>query len=192
MKKAEIQAADGRRATPAARRVRALCQVAMGAAVMAVCAFITVPFSAVPFTMQTFGVFLILLLLGGKKGTAAVAVYLALGAAGAPVFSGFRGGFSVLVGPTGGYLWGFLALALLYLTFEKLCARRVLIESFLLIGGLLLCYAAGTLWFLHLTGRTAGEALLLCVVPYVLPDLLKLYLACFVAFRVRRAFPAAR
>ena len=164
MKKAEIRAADGRRATPAARRVRALCQVAMAAAVMAVCAFITVPFSAVPFTMQTFGVFLILLLLGGKKGTAAVAVYLALGAAGAPVFSGFRGGFSVLVGPTGGYLWGFLAVALLYLAFEKLCARRVLIESLLLIGGLALCYACGTLWFLHLTGRTAGEALLLCLI----------------------------
>ena len=190
MKKEGAPAPEKTRERRMSGRVRALCEVAMAVAITAVCAFITVPFSAVPFTMQTFGVFLILLLLGGKKGTVAVTVYLALGATGAPVFSGFRGGVPVLVGPTGGYLWGFLACALLYLAFEKLCRRRVLLESLLLLGGLLLCYAAGTLWFMHLTGRTAGEALLLCVVPYILPDLAKLYLACFVAARVRRAVAA--
>ena len=187
MKKEESFAGESKRSGPASARVRALCQVAMSVAIMAVCSYITVPFSAVPFTMQTFGVFLILLLLGGKKGTVAVSVYLALGAVGAPVFAGFRGGAGVLVGPTGGYLWGFLTCALLYLALEKLCRRRLLSESFVLIGGLLLCYLCGTLWFVHLTGRTFGEALMLCVVPYVLPDLLKLYLACFVAGRVRKA-----
>lgn len=192
MKKEPISTAVSRRETPAARRLRALCQIAMAVAIMAVCAFITVPFSAVPFTMQTFGVFLSLLLLGGKKGTVAVSVYLALGAVGAPVFSGFRGGAGVLVGPTGGYLWGFLFCALVYLAFEKVCRRRLLFESFLLIGGLFACYVCGTLWFMHLTGRTAAEALFLCVAPYVLPDVLKLYLACLIAARVRRAVFGAR
>lgn len=173
-------------------RVRSVCQIAMAVAVMAVCAFITVPLSAVPFTMQTFGLFLSLLLLGGRRGTAAVAVYLALGAAGAPVFSGFRGGAAVLIGPTGGYLFGFLAVALLYLLLEKVCRGRLFLQSLVLAGGLCLCYACGTLWFVHLTARTAPEALLLCVAPYVVPDLLKLYLSCFVAGRVFRSLGRAR
>jgi len=187
MKKEEISSSSqtGERRTDS--RVRSLCEIAVAVAVMAACAFITVPFSVVPFTMQTFGVFLALFLLGGKKGAIAVAVYLAVGAAGAPVFSGFGGGAGVLVGPTGGYLWGFLACALLYLAFERSCGRRLWLCSLVMIGGLLLCYLFGTLWFMQLTARTAGEALLLCVVPYILPDLLKLYLACFVAGRARRA-----
>ena len=78
-----------------------LVLIALFAALMALCAWVTVPY-AVPFTMQTFGVFLALLLLGGKRGTICMAVYLLLGAVGLPVFSGFRGGVGALVGSTGG------------------------------------------------------------------------------------------
>ena len=85
---------------------------ALFAALMAVCSWITIPY-VVPFTMQTFGVFLALLLLGGKRGTICMAVYLLLGAVGLPVFSGFRGGVGALVGSTGGYLVGFIVSALL-------------------------------------------------------------------------------
>ena len=84
-----------------------LVLIALFAALMALCAWVTVPY-AVPFTMQTFGVFLALLLLGGKRGTICMAVYLLLGAVGLPVFSGFRGGVGALVGSTGGYLVGFI------------------------------------------------------------------------------------
>ena len=180
-----IEKETKRETRTAGARIRALCEIAMAVAVMAVCAFITVPFSLVPFTMQTFGVFLVLFLLGGRRGTVAVTLYLALGAVGAPVFAGFHGGVGVLLGPTGGYLWGFLACALLYLALEKLCCRHILIESLVLVGGLALCYACGTAWFVHITARTVPEALMLCVVPYIVPDLLKLYLACFIAGRVR-------
>ena len=89
-----------------------LVLIALFAALMALCAWVTVPY-AVPFTMQTFGVFLALLLLGGKRGTICMAVYLLLGAVGLPVFSGFRGGVGALVGSTGGYLVGFIVSALL-------------------------------------------------------------------------------
>jgi peptide/nickel transport system permease protein len=81
---------------------------------MTLCAWMSVTVGQMAFTMQTFGVFLTVLLLGGGSGTAACCVYLLLGALGLPVFSGFQGGIGVLLGPTGGYLFGFLATALIY------------------------------------------------------------------------------
>ena len=87
--------------------VKDLAQISMMTALTAVCAWLTIPFT-VPFTMQTFAVFTTLLLLDGRKGTIAILLYIALGAAGVPVFSGFGAGIGVLAGPTGGYIVGFL------------------------------------------------------------------------------------
>ena len=85
--------------------VRDMAFIAAMSAVIAVCAWITIPL-AVPFTLQIFGVFMALRLLGGKKGTLSILVYIALGAVGLPVFSGFQGGIGVLAGPTGGDIAG--------------------------------------------------------------------------------------
>ena len=96
------------------QRTRNLTFTALFAAVIAVCAQITVPMpSGVSFTLQTFAVALAGYLLGAKYGTLTVLVYLLLGAVGAPVFSAFHGGFHILLGKTGGYLWGFLPMAFL-------------------------------------------------------------------------------
>ncbi|MBQ1422124.1 MAG: biotin transporter BioY, partial [Firmicutes bacterium] len=95
-----------------------LALVALFAAVMAVCSWITVP-AAVPFTLQTMGVFLAVGLLGGKRGTISVLVYLFLGAIGLPVFSGFAGGLGYMMGATGGYIIGFLFSALIMWFMEK-------------------------------------------------------------------------
>lgn len=89
-------------------RTRDLVLIAIFAAMMAVCAWISVPVLAVPFTLQSFGVFMALLCLGGKRGTAAICVYVLLGAVGAPVFSGFNGGIGAIMGATGGYIIGFI------------------------------------------------------------------------------------
>lgn len=91
-------------------KTRDMALIAAFAAVITVCAWISVP-AAVPFTLQTFAVFLAVGLLGGKRGTIAVAVYILLGAVGVPVFSGFNGGLGALLGITGGYILGFLAAA---------------------------------------------------------------------------------
>ena len=93
-------------------KIRKMTRCALLAAVMAVCAWISVPVGELAVSLQTFAVFLTLGFLGGRLGSAAVLVYLLLGAAGVPVFAGFRGGIGVLLGPTGGYLWGFLAACL--------------------------------------------------------------------------------
>ncbi len=136
----------------------------------------------ITFTMQTFGVFLALFTLGGKWGCAAITVYLLLGTAGLPVFSGFQGGIGVLAGATGGFLWGFLAGGLVYWGFEKLCKP---IGALL---GLAACYACGSLWFCLFAGEAGvGAALLSCVVPYLIPDLGKLTLAATLAQRLRSA-----
>lgn len=91
-----------------------LAYIALMAALIALCAWISVPLGPVPFTMQTFGIFAALGLLGGRRGTLAFLSYLLLGIVGLPVFSGFSAGAGVLFGATGGYLLGYLAAALLF------------------------------------------------------------------------------
>ena len=167
-----------------------LVLIALFAALMALCAWVTVPY-AVPFTMQTFGVFLARLLLGGKRGTICMAVYLLLGAVGLPVFSGFRGGVGALVGSTGGYLVGFIVSALLMWALSGFArkSRWTLAASMAL--SLAACYAFGTAWFVIVSVRagkamTVGAALSMCVLPYIVPDAAKLWLACVLARRLKK------
>lgn len=150
------------------------------AALIAVCAWLSVPVGQIAVTMQTFGVFLTLLLMGGKKGTLACGVYLLLGAVGLPVFSGFQGGPGVLLGPTGGYLLGFLLLALCYWLLQKKLGQ---LPALLL--GLLVCYGCGTAWFYWMYGGSLWAVLMNCVIPYLIPDGIKLLLAVTVRKRLR-------
>lgn len=153
---------------------------ALFAALTVVCAWISIPVGDIAFTMQTFAVFLALGLLGGKWGTVSILIYLLLGAVGMPVFSGFQGGFGVLLGVTGGYLWGFLFSGLIYWTLERLgrpCAMA---------AGLAVCYLCGSLWFLYWSGGGIGLVLLRCVVPYLIPDAIKLALALRLSRRLSK------
>ena len=164
------------------------------AAVLAICSWIQIP-GPVPFTLQTFGVFAALGLLGGRRGTIAICVYLLLGAVGVPVFAGFTGGLGILFGATGGYLLGFLLSGLCILLSEKLFgdALRVFIPA--MIVGLLLCYAFGTAWFVIVYTKangaiTIGKALALCVIPFLPFDAIKLALAVIVRQALRKYVPA--
>ena len=172
-------------------RDMALCS--LFAAILAVSAWLTIP-GEVPFTLQTFGVFAALGLLGGKRGTIALALYLILGAVGLPVFAGFRGGFGVLLGTTGGYIFGFLLSGLLYWALTSALGQRAWTRLLAMVAGLLLCYAAGTAWFmlvyLRQTGPIALSAvLLMCVVPFLLPDAVKLGIAWILSQRLARFVP---
>ena len=167
---------------------RDLSYTALSVALLAVCSWISVP-TAIPFTLQTFAVCLIAALLGIRRGLWAVAGYIVLGAAGVPVFSGFRGGPGVLMGVTGGYIAGFLFTVLVIgLAVEKSGRKLpVLLASMAL--GVLLCYAFGTAWFLLVYSRgtgpvSLGTALAWCVVPYLIPDGIKITLAALLARRL--------
>lgn len=158
-----------------------------------ICSYITIPL-IVPITLQTFAIAFLLLLLGGKKGLICITLYLLLGACGIPVFHGMTGGLGVLLGNTGGYLFGFLAMALVYmlLTFGKnVPLWRKIIG---LTVGLFSCYLIGTFWFVFFymdvpVQSAIAEVFLTCVLPFLLPDLLKIGLAVFLAKVVQKALP---
>ena len=121
-------------------KTKDMAYIALCAVLLAVCSWISIPFT-VPFTLQTFAVFCTLLILGGKRGTVAVAVYILMAAVGLPVLSGFRGGAGALLGTTGGYILGFILTGLIYWLSEKLLADSPVIRIAALVCGLAVCYA---------------------------------------------------
>lgn len=158
-----------------------MAQIALFTALISICAWISIP-TTVPFTLQTFGVLCALGLLGGKRGTLTVLLYLLLGVVGVPVFSGMRGGPGMLLGVTGGFLAGFLACALVYWLYTRLLGERYWVRITGLTLGLIVCYALGTVWFtVAYAGSTGpvglGTAILWCVVPFLLPEAVKFALA---------------
>lgn len=164
--------------------------IALFAVLIAVCSWISVP-TAIPFTMQTFAVYLALNFLGSRKGTAAVCIYLLLGLIGLPVFSNFNSGIGVLLGTAGGYMMGWIFSGFVMSLLEKLLGRKLWAQAVSMLTGLLVCYIAGTAWFMMAYARTAGAigistALLMCVVPFVIPDLVKLGLALWISQRLRK------
>lgn len=161
-------------------KTRDMAYIALMAVLISVCSWLSVP-SVIPFTMQTFGVFAALLLLGGKRGSIAVALYILMGAVGLPVFSNFTGGVGKLMGPSGGYIFGFLLTALCYWVMTALLGDRLWIKILALTAGLVLCYAFGTLWFVEVYSRSEPigimSALSMCVFPFIVPDAIKMALA---------------
>lgn len=158
-----------------------LCYIALFSAIISVSAWISIP-TAVPFTLQLCGVFSSVLLLGGRRGTLSILVYLLLGAVGLPVFSGFTGGLGRLFGSSGGYLLGFLLIGLLYWFCEKKMQDRQVWKMVVLLLGLILDYVIGTLWFVAVYTANTGEvdlitAIFWCVTPFIIPDLTKLVVA---------------
>lgn len=150
------------------------------AALVAICAWISIPVADIAFTLQTFAIFLALGLLGGKWGSVAIFIYLLLGAAGMPIFSGFRGGIGVLLGVTGGYLWGFLLSGLVYWALERFGKLPAM------IAGQLVCYLCGSIWFYLYASGGLWLILLRCVVPYLIPDAVKIALAYSLSRRLAR------
>ncbi len=164
--------------------------IAVFAVIMAICSWISIP-AAVPFTLQTFGVFIAVGVLGGKRGSLSVLVFILLGAIGIPVFANFSGGIGVLAGPTGGYIIGFLFSALLMWAMEKLPGKKSVMQIVSMIAGLIVCYAFGTVWFVIVYGRMNGPigftaALASCVVPFIIPDIIKIAFAYVLSRKLRK------
>lgn len=164
--------------------------IALFACLMAICSWISIP-GEVPFTLQTMGVFLAIGLLGGKRGTLAVLVYILMGVVGLPVFSGFSGGIGKLVGVTGGYIVGFLASALVMWAMEALLGKKKWVLALSMVIGLLVCYAFGTAWFMVLYTSskgaiTLGAVLGMCVIPYIIPDVIKIAVALLLTNILKR------
>lgn len=178
--------------TPTSNRLstKEMAYIALFSIIIAMCSWFTVP-AVVPFTMQTFGVFMALGVLGGRRGTFAVGLYLLMGAFGLPVFSNFTGGIGHLFDATGGYIFGFLLSALVVWALEKPLGKCTYGLAFSMVIGLLVCYLLGTVWFVLVYTKNTGEigwisALVMCVLPYIIPDGIKIALALTLSKRLRK------
>lgn len=170
-----------------------LVYIALGTVLISICAWTSIP-ATVPFTMQTFAMFFVLSALGGRRGTITIIVYILLGAVGVPVFSNFGSGVGVLFGKTGGYIVGFIFVGLLYWLIVHLLGKKLWVEILALIIGLAVCYAFGTVWFINIYTKANGgvaiaTVLTWCVIPFIIPDLIKLGLALTLA---RRLYPTLK
>ena len=148
------------------------------AALTAICAWISIPLPGISFTMQTFAVLLTLGVLGGRWGSVTVLLYLLLGMVGLPVFAGFRGGAACLLEPAGGFLWGFLAGALGYWLTERLGKLPAMVCA------LAVTYLCGSWWFSVYAGVDLPAAMMVCVLPWLIPDGIKLALAHTLSRRI--------
>ncbi len=175
---------------------RELCYIALAVAVLTMCAWLSVPIGAIPFTLQTLGVCLTAGVLGTKRGTIAVGAYILLGTVGVPVFAGFTGGVAKLLSPTGGYIIGFLfAAPIIGWAADKFTNHRMGKGAWgLAIGmlvGLLVCYTFGVLWFAIESAPAnvvAGiwSGFLLCVAPYFPFDFFKIAIAILMVYKLKK------
>lgn len=161
-------------------------------AITCILAPVSIPIGPVPITLGVFCIFLVGAMLPPHLAVASTLVYILIGAVGVPVFSGFEGGFQKIIGPTGGFIvaYPFMALivALSIIIFKK---RNILSIVVGMIIALIVCYALGTVWFVVSMGSTVKNALLLCVTPFIVVDLIKLVCAAVFSLAANKALSKA-
>ena len=176
-----------------------LSLISVSAALITICSWISIPLGPVPFTLQTLGILAVMLTIGGRRGTIAVLVYLALGACGVPVFAGFKGGIVSFIGPTGGFLIGFVIAALVYWLLEKALFKRLMntpVKTWIfgLLGFVIfevVMYVIGVIWFMTVYAAQTGPVGLAtvmgwCVIPFIIPDIVKMIVAVLIGERASK------
>ena len=198
-----------------ASRTWSICMVGLSIAIIAISSWITIPLGPIPFTLQMFAIPLVIYVLRPLQTTAAIYIYVGLGALGLPLFSGMRGGVGVLLGPTGGFLIGYLigvplAAGLLYLAHRR--SRRPQVDSpaertrpfdeppsattrikagfWEFLAGMVFiffAYLIGCIWYTFVAHVDFAVAFATCALPFVIPDLIKTLLAVIVAQPIQAA-----
>lgn len=182
-------------AAPTVVRTRFVAFCGLSVALMAVSAWITVPFGPVPFTLQTFVMIFVLLALKPKQAIASVVIYLVMGAIGLPMFSSMRGGIGVLAGPTGGFIWGFLLGTLAAIGFLTITSkfgsvrekRPIVLDICAAFMFELVIYVCGWAQLTLVANLSPAVAFATAVVPFIIIDVIKMIAAVFTARAVRRA-----
>ena len=179
--------------TQTTSRSRAIAFTALSIAVIAVSAWVTIPIGPIPFTLQMFAITFAIIVLAPQQAIAAITGYLVLGAIGVPVFSGMRGGIGVLMGPTGGFLWGYLiGVSLAVGLLAVLRARGIDNFATGVAAGVVftaVAYICGWAQYMAVAGVGPLESFLVTVAPFIVVDLVKIVAATAVARTVIRAVP---
>ena len=163
-----------------------MTRIALMTAVLCILGPLSVPVGPVPISLATLGILLAVYILGTKEGTCACFLYLAIGAIGLPVFSGFQGGFAKIAGPTGGYMLGYLFLALIAGWFIHKYYDIIWLQFIGMCLGTAVLYAFGTAWLAHVAGMTFVEAMAAGVLPFIIGDVLKMICAIVLGRAINR------
>lgn len=171
--------------------VQNMTLMAVFVALMAVCSWISLTFGQITFTLQTFAVFVTVGLLGTKRGTLSVVVYILLGAVGVPVFAGFSGGLATIAGYLGGFIIGFIPEALIIglateLIKTKNEAAKIAVLAVSMFIGDAVCFLLGGIWFKHVLSVDWKYTFAMSMAPYIIPDLVKIILATIIVNRVKK------
>lgn len=152
---------------------------------------IPLPFSPVPLSLTMLAIFFSLYVIGMKLGTLSTLLYLLIGLVGLPVFSNFSGGAGKLLGPTGGYLIGFIFMALIAGFFIDKWPNHLLLGFLGMVLGTAVCYAFGTAWLAYQNHLTLKAALAAAVIPFIPGDIIKMVIAVTVGPIIRKALKKA-
>ena len=165
--------------------VQKMVLTALFAAVLCVVAPFSVAIGPIPLTFATLMIYMAAGTLGWKYGVLSVFLYILLGAVGLPVFSNFRGGFHTIAGVTGGYIIGYIPCALATGLIIEVLQKKLWTYVLGMVIGTVLLYTCGTIWFVHQTGNSITMALALCVIPFLIGDIIKITLACIIVPKLR-------
>ena len=163
-----------------------MTSAALMTAALCIIAPLSIPIGPVPISLATLVLYLSVFILGTKRTLLSSALYILIGAIGLPVFTGFSGGIGKMMGPTGGYIIGYLFMILVSgLLLEKLPEKaegfsKKLMQGLCLAAGTLVLYIFGLVWFCRVAGMSAGPALALTVYPFIPLDLCKIIVAVLI------------
>lgn len=166
--------------------------VALMTAVLCVLAPFSIPIGPIPISLATLGLYLSVMILGRKKATLVCLMYLLIGFVGLPVYSGFMGGPAQLLGPTGGYLIGYLLLTVIAGWFVDKFPKKRALCLLGLVFGTMSCYGIGTIWLAVQTKLDFARALMVGVVPFIIGDAVKIVVAVWIGEVIRKAIVSAR
>ena len=168
-------------------KTRKLVFYALFAALTCICSQIAIPLPGdVPLSLATFAVMLSGALLGRFGGAVSMVVYVLLGVVGVPVFAGFRGGADRVLGPTGGYIIGYIFMALVIGLLISVWGSNFFASAIAMFAGTVVCYLFGTVWYMLSTGTAFFPAIMACVIPFLPGDAIKILLASFCSGRLQQ------
>lgn len=173
-------------------KTKSLVICAVFSAVLCIFCVMTVPIGTVPVSMATFAVMLVSVVLGPKLAAVSVVIYILLGSVGLPVYSGFKGGFQILLGPTGGYIWSYIFMSLLIGGVTKKYPHKKILSFAVCLAGTAICYILGTVQFMLVQNTSFISSLAVCVLPFIPFDILKAFFAAFLGSSIKNRLIKAK
>lgn len=162
-----------------------LAMTAVMAAVIAAISPFAIPIGPISITLCTLVLYFSPYVLGWRRASVATLVYILLGMVGMPVFSKFQAGLGVLMGPTGGYILGYIPMVVISGLVIKAAPRNRVIQFLGMIAATAVLYAFGTAWYMILSGNDLAFAMKWCVLPFIPLDLVKMVIAMLLGPMVR-------